>query len=149
MIGPSHISSFMDIGPVVPEKKIFEGFLPYMVMAAILVKWLRPFEQTFVSPVHRGSTWNLTSIGPVVSEKKMFENVDRQTEDRRQQWGLLILSAHQWAKGLGELIISLVPLPSYVNRTANKQTNSKSNMKVYQKPIYFAAINFCWWWQTI
>ena len=25
------------IGPLVPEKKIFEGFLPYMGMAAILV----------------------------------------------------------------------------------------------------------------
>ena len=29
-------------------KKIFEGFLPYMGMAAILVVWLRPNEQTFV-----------------------------------------------------------------------------------------------------
>ena len=29
--------SFVEIGPVVPEKKNFEGFLPYMGMAAILV----------------------------------------------------------------------------------------------------------------
>ena len=29
--------SLVEIGPVVPEKKIFEGFLPYMGMAAILV----------------------------------------------------------------------------------------------------------------
>ena len=29
--------SFVEIGPLVPEKKIFEGFLPYMRMAAILV----------------------------------------------------------------------------------------------------------------
>ena len=29
--------SFIEIGPPVPEKKIFEGFLPYMGMAAILV----------------------------------------------------------------------------------------------------------------
>ena len=29
--------SFVEIGPLVPEKKIFEGFLPYMCMAAILV----------------------------------------------------------------------------------------------------------------
>ena len=28
--------SFIEIGPTVPEKKIFEGFLPYMGMAAIL-----------------------------------------------------------------------------------------------------------------
>ena len=30
-------ASFVEIGPVVPEKKNFEGFLPYMGMAAILV----------------------------------------------------------------------------------------------------------------
>ena len=29
--------SFFEICPLVPEKKIFEGFLPYMGMAAILV----------------------------------------------------------------------------------------------------------------
>ena len=32
-----YIPSFMKIGPPVLEKKIFEGFLPYMGMAAILV----------------------------------------------------------------------------------------------------------------
>ena len=31
------IPSFVDISPPVPERKIFEGFLPYMGMAAILV----------------------------------------------------------------------------------------------------------------
>ena len=31
-----NVPSFLEIGPPVPEK-IFEGFLPYMVMAAILV----------------------------------------------------------------------------------------------------------------
>ena len=29
--------SYVEIGPPVLEKKIFEGFLPYMGMAAILV----------------------------------------------------------------------------------------------------------------
>ena len=29
--------SFVEIGPPVLEKKIFEGFLPYMGMVAILV----------------------------------------------------------------------------------------------------------------
>ena len=29
--------SFVEIGPPVPEKKIFEEFLPYMDMATILV----------------------------------------------------------------------------------------------------------------
>ena len=42
-------------GPLVLEKKIFEGFLPYMGVAAILVKWPRPREQTFIPPSHWGS----------------------------------------------------------------------------------------------
>ena len=43
MMGPcprSYIPSFMQIGPAVPKKKVFEGFLPYMGMAAILVMCL-------------------------------------------------------------------------------------------------------------
>ena len=47
-----------------------------MGMAAILVIWPGPIEQTFVSPSQGGSIWNLTLIGPVVSEEKMFENDD-------------------------------------------------------------------------
>ena len=57
----------------------FLRFLAYMDMAAILVMWPRPFEQTFVSPPQGGSLWNLASIGPVVSEENMFENVDIHT----------------------------------------------------------------------
>ena len=32
-----HTKFFMEIGPLVPVKKIFEGFLPNMGMVAILV----------------------------------------------------------------------------------------------------------------
>ena len=32
-----YIPGFVEIGPPLPEKKIFEGYLPYMGMAAILV----------------------------------------------------------------------------------------------------------------
>ena len=71
-----YIPSFVEIGPPVPEKKIFEGFLPYMGVAAILVMWPRCHEQTFVPPTHRGSTQNLALIGQAVSEEKMFEIVD-------------------------------------------------------------------------
>ena len=38
------------IGPLVLEKKIFEGFSPYMDVAAILVMWPNCPEQTFVPP---------------------------------------------------------------------------------------------------
>ena len=50
----------------------FLRLLPYMGMAAILVMWPGPFEQTFVPPSHGGSIWNLASIGPVASEEKLF-----------------------------------------------------------------------------
>ena len=35
--------SFVEIGLLVQEKKIFKRFLPYMGMAAILVMWPRLF----------------------------------------------------------------------------------------------------------
>ena len=54
-----YIPSFMEIGQLVPEK-IFEGFLPYMGMVAILVMYLKAYIQ------------NLIKNGPVVSEKNMF-----------------------------------------------------------------------------
>ena len=43
-----------------------------MGMAANLVMWPEPFEQTFVPPSHGGSIWNLASIGPVASDEKML-----------------------------------------------------------------------------
>ena len=46
----------MQIGPAIPETKIFEGFLPYMGMAAILVMWPGPHMQTFVPQSHESST---------------------------------------------------------------------------------------------
>ena len=48
-----------------------------MGMAAILGIWPGPIEQTFVSPSHRSSIWNLTLIGPVFSEEKMFKECGR------------------------------------------------------------------------
>ena len=44
-----------------------------MGMAAILVMWPGPFEQT-------SFIWNLTLIGPVVSQEKMFKGGRRTTE---------------------------------------------------------------------
>ena len=77
-----------------------------MGVAAILVMWPRPFEQTFVPPSKGISIWNMSSIGPVVSEKKMFENVDGRTDGQTTDAGVTgILLAHQWAFGSGELKI--------------------------------------------
>ena len=50
--GPQcYIPSFVKIGLPVLEKKIFEGFLPYMGVAAILVMWLRCPRTNFRSPL--------------------------------------------------------------------------------------------------
>ena len=85
MMGPRpqyYIPSHKVIVPLVLEKKIFEGFLPYIGVVATLVMWPRPREQTFVPPSHWGSTWNLASTGPAVLEKKIFENGGRTDNDR-------------------------------------------------------------------
>ena len=86
-MGPSHqcfTPSHKIIGSLVLANKIFKGFLPYMGMAAILVMWPKPCEQTFIPPSYWGSIWNLALIGQTVLEKKIFENGGRRTDDDRQ-----------------------------------------------------------------
>ena len=56
--------------PQVPEKKIFEGFLPYMGVAAILVT---SCHQIFISMYLKAFIQRFGQIGPVVSEKIQFE----------------------------------------------------------------------------
>ena len=56
--------------PFGSREEDFRRFLPCIGMAAILVMWPGPFEQTFVPPSLR---WKLTSIGLVVPEEKIFE----------------------------------------------------------------------------
>ena len=48
-----------------------------MGIAAILVMWPEPFEQTFVPPSHGGSRWNFTFNGKAVSEEKLFKECGR------------------------------------------------------------------------
>ena len=67
-----YIPSHKVIGPLALEKKIFEGFLPYMGVAAILVMWPRPREHTVVPPSHWGSIWNLALICPAVLRKTFW-----------------------------------------------------------------------------
>ena len=72
-------TKFQGHRPFGSREEDFLRFLAYMGMAAILVMWPGPFEQTFVPPSHRSSIWNLTLIGPVVSEEKMFKECERRT----------------------------------------------------------------------
>ena len=85
IMGPSpqcYILSHKVIGPLVLEKKIFEGFLPYMGVVAILVMWPRPPQTNFCSPSNWGSICNLALIGQVVLEK-IFENGGWRMDRRR------------------------------------------------------------------
>ena len=64
---------FMEIGPPVPEKKIFEGFLPCMGVAASLVMWHASCHQILVSLYLKAFIQNLIQNGAVVSEKIRFD----------------------------------------------------------------------------
>ena len=68
-----YIPNFVEIGPLVPEKKIFEGFLPYMGVVAILVMWPASFHQIFISLYLKAFIQNLFQIGTVISEKILFD----------------------------------------------------------------------------
>ena len=68
-----YIPSFMEIGPPVLEKKIFEGFLPYMGVAAILVMCPALCHQIFIFLYLKAFIKNLVQIGTVISEKIGFE----------------------------------------------------------------------------
>ena len=74
-----------------------------MGMAAILVMWPRPREQTFVPPSHWSSIWNLASIGPAVLEKKIFENGGLTDNGRTDDGPWLYYKLTNEPKGSGEL----------------------------------------------
>ena len=63
----------MEIGLPVPEKKIFEGFLPYFGVAANLVMGPAICHQIFISLYLKAFIKNLVQIGRVVSENIRFE----------------------------------------------------------------------------
>ena len=67
-----YIPSFVEIGRPVPEK-IFEEFLPYMGVAAILVMCPASCHQIFISLYLKAFIQNLVQNGLVVSEKIRFE----------------------------------------------------------------------------
>ena len=66
-----YILSFLEIGLPVPEK-IFEGFLPYMGMSAILVIGPASYQQIFISLYLKAFIQNLVQNGTEVSEKIRF-----------------------------------------------------------------------------
>ena len=70
-----YIPSFVDIGPPVPEKKIFEGFLPHTGVVPILVMGPASCHQIFIniSLYLKAFIQILVKIRTVVSGKLQFE----------------------------------------------------------------------------
>ena len=62
----------MEISPPISEKKIFEGFLPYLGMVAIIGHVTSIIFMNFISMDIKAYIQNLVKNGPVVSEKNMF-----------------------------------------------------------------------------
>ena len=52
----------METSPPVPEKKIFEGFLPYMGIAAILVIWQASCSWIFIFSYLKAYIQNLVKM---------------------------------------------------------------------------------------
>ena len=83
-----YIPSFVEIGLPVPEKKIFERFLPYMGLVAIFVMWPASCDQIFISLYLKAFKQNLVQIGTVVSEKIQFVFCMYTTLDQGQEMTL-------------------------------------------------------------
>ena len=58
-----HLQAFLVL------EKICKWFVPYMGMAAILIKRPWPTEQTLNHPLTESFIWNLVNTGPVVLEE--------------------------------------------------------------------------------
>ena len=68
-----YIPSFVEMGTPVPEKKIFERFLPYMGVAAISVMSPASCHQILITLYLKAFIQNLVQNDIVVSEKIWFE----------------------------------------------------------------------------
>ena len=62
----------MEISPPISENKIFEGFLPYLGIVAIIGHVISIILMNFISMYIKAYIQNLVKNGPVVSEKNMF-----------------------------------------------------------------------------
>ena len=75
-----YIPSFVEIGPPVPEKKIFEGFLPYMGMAGPRSRndLDLQYSLTFINSLRCLLLPTFRSLAAIVSEKStVFTFSDR------------------------------------------------------------------------
>ena len=120
-----YIPSFVKICPPVLEKKIFEGFLPYMGMAAILVMWPASCHQILISLYLKAFIQSLVQNGPVVSENIRFEFLYVQDLGPRSSNDLDFQYSHTFMKS-----ISCLYLPTF--RTQASIVSEKSSFHFFQ-----------------
>ena len=102
-----YIPSFVKNSLLVLEK-IFEGFLPYMGMAAILVMLPASCHQIFISLYLKAFIQNLVQNGPVVSENMWFEFLYEHNLGPRSSNDLDLQYSHTFMKS-----ISCLYLPTF------------------------------------
>ena len=123
-----YIPSFMKIGLLVLEKKIFEGFLLYMNMAAILVMWPASCHQIFISLYLKAFIQNLVQNGPVVSEKTWFEFLYVHSLGPRSSNDLDLQYSHTFMKS-----ISCLYLPTFRSQASTVSENTTVFTFSYRK----------------
>ena len=64
------------------EEDVFEGFLPHMGMAAILVMWPALCSRTFISLYLKAYIQNLVKNGQVVSWKNKLKGLEKGCKNR-------------------------------------------------------------------
>ena len=110
----------MKICQPVLEKKIFERFLPYMGMAAILVMCQASCNQIFISLYLKSFIQNLVQNGPVVSEKIRFEFLDVRELGPRSSNDLDLQYSHTFMKSISCLYLLI--FRSQVSIVSEKKT---------------------------
>ena len=115
-----HLPSFVEIGPSVPEKKNFEGFLPYMGVAAIMVMWPASCHQIFISLYLIAFIQSLVQISTVVSEKIQFEFLYVHYLGPRSRNDLDLQYSHTFMKSISCLY--LPPFMSQASIVSEKST---------------------------
>ena len=123
-----YIPSFVKNSLPVLEKKIFEGFLPYMGMATILVMLPASCHQIFISLYLKAFIQNLVQNGPVVSEKMWFEFLYVHNLGPRSSNDLDLQYSHTFMKS-----ISCLYLPTFRSQASISSEKSTVFTFSYRK----------------
>ena len=118
-----------------------------MGVAATLVMWSRPREQTFVSASNWGSMWNLVSIGLPILAKKLFENGGRTDGRRTPDDGPWLY--YKLTNGSGELKISIQWRYSVQNSLIAVISITVTTMvSCYEIHLHNISINIDFWYKN-